>query len=160
MTDKQIDILKELVDNSIKNLQDVYERTNKREHWKEKIKELEDIERELENLKLKNVLKRGLEDNLGKSFLDNKFNEREFNYYFDEGTEVMLDEETGLPDGTDFYPINLQQHAGKKGVVKKVTKGLHAYGRGTSYDMDIEFDGELVERVSAYHVIEYKDGKS
>lgn len=78
--------------------------------------------------------------------------QREWNYYFDEGTEVMLDKRI-LPTDETFSPLKLRQHIGKKGIVKKVNCDLHAYGRGSSYNMDIEFDGELVKNVYAPYIM-------
>ena len=86
------------------------------------------------------------------------FNERDFNYYFDVGTEVMLDEETLPAEGVvTFNPIKLREFIGKKGIVKSVNSDLHAFAHGTSYNMDIEFEGELVRHIFAPHIIEYKE---
>ena len=84
--------------------------------------------------------------------------EREWNYYFDVGTEVMLDKRI-LPseEGETFHPIKLRPFVGKVGVVKKVGSDLHAFCCGTSYYMNIEFDGELVENIWAPYVMENKD---
>jgi hypothetical protein len=88
--------------------------------------------------------------------------EREWNYYFDEGAEVKIDDvnfdflkpETDFFDSTTHFKI--QSHLGKKGIVKKVSTDLHAFGRGSSYNMDVEFDGVLVEHIWAPYIISYE----
>jgi hypothetical protein len=63
---------------------------------------------------------------------------RQFNYYFEEGDKVVVDEYVVLlPDQT-----RVSKWFGKKGVVKKRGSDLHAFGRGTSY----------------YHIVEWEDG--
>ena len=83
--------------------------------------------------------------------------DREFNYYFSEGTVVELDERM-LPsdDGPLSFTPNIRQHIGKKGVVKKYYSDMHAFGRGDSYSMDVEFGGELVKGLWAPYLIKPK----
>lgn len=81
--------------------------------------------------------------------------ERMFNYYFDVGTIVELDEEVIPTDDDVFspYPPNMKQHLGKEGIVKDYYSDLHAFGRGWSYHMDVEFGGELYKGLPAYFLI-------
>ncbi len=83
------------------------------------------------------------------------FESRDFNYYFPEGTEVTIDIRTYVPSG--FDKIDLTQFMGIKGIVKRVHSDLHAFSRGTSYMMDVDFNGELVKNIYAAYVIKYEN---
>jgi hypothetical protein len=91
-----------------------------------------------------------------KSYVDSAMEQRDFNYYFKEGTDVTIDGKIPLPDGNSFYPVDLNSFVGKRGRVKRVNRGLHAFGQGTSYTMDIDFNGEVVRDVSGLYVIPYR----
>ena len=64
--------------------------------------------------------------------------QRQFDYYFKEGMEVMIDEEVLF----EIDREKLSHLFGKKGIVKKCDSDLHAFAYGTSY----------------YHVVEWEDG--
>lgn len=91
-------------------------------------------------------------------YMINAMKERNFNYYFDEGTDVTIDGEIALPDGdiNNFYPSDLTVYVGKKGTVIKVTKDLHAFGQGAVYFMDIDFGDKVMRNISATLIIPYK----
>ena len=86
-----------------------------------------------------------------------KIEKREWNYYFKEGTEVTLDK-TMFPEKEDSFDFtyNLKRFAGVSGIVVQVSYDLHAFGQGTSYNMDIDFNGEIARNVWAPYVIEYE----
>lgn len=65
--------------------------------------------------------------------------ERQFNYSFEEGSEVMIDEDVVLNNDTQ----RLSHLFGKKGIVKKCNWDIHAYGQGRSY----------------YHIVDWGDGE-
>jgi len=73
--------------------------------------------------------------------------EREWNYSFDEGDEVMfapdLPDSYFESDGDFHYPGlgKFKDYRGKKGVVTKCWSDLHAFGRGSSYMCEVKFDG-------------------
>jgi hypothetical protein len=75
--------------------------------------------------------------------------EREWNYSFTEGDEVMFAPD--LPDNyfdsvgdflvdtfLDLRPF--KDYRGKKGIVTKCWSDLHAFGRGSSYMCEVKFD--------------------
>lgn len=70
--------------------------------------------------------------------IQKKREERMFNYSFEVGTEVMIDEELLF----DFHKEKFPHLFGLKGVVKKSESNFHAYGQGKSYA----------------HVVEWEDG--
>lgn len=86
-----------------------------------------------------------------------KIEKREWNYYFKEGTEVTLDK-TMFPEKEDSFDFtyNLKRFAGVRGIVVQISYDLHAFGQGTSYNMDIDFNGEIARNVWAPYVIEYE----
>ena len=86
-----------------------------------------------------------------------KLAKREWNYYFKPGTEVTLDK-TMFPEKQDPFDFtyNLKRFFGVKGVVVQVSYDLHAFANGTSYNMDIDFNGEIARNVWAPYVIEYE----
>ena len=74
--------------------------------------------------------------------------EREWNYYFTEGEEVMFAPD--LPDSyfdsvgefledtfLDLRPF--KDYRGMKGVITKCWSDLHAFGRGSSYMCEVKF---------------------
>ena len=81
--------------------------------------------------------------------------ERMFNYFFPLGTLVTLDKEV-IPTEDDnpfsFTP-NVKEHIGKVGVVTKYYSDLHAFGRGHAYNMDVQFEDELLTGLPAYYII-------
>jgi hypothetical protein len=86
-----------------------------------------------------------------------KLAKREWNYYFKAGTKVTLDK-TMFPEKKDDFDVtyNLKRFSGVKGIVVQVSYDLHAFGQGTSYNMDIDFNGEIARNVWAPYVIEYE----
>lgn len=86
-----------------------------------------------------------------------KIAKREWNYYFKDGTEVTLDK-TMFPEKGDVFDFtyNLKRFAGVRGIVVRVSYDLHAFGQGTSYNMDIDFNGEIARNVWAPYVIEHE----
>lgn len=86
-----------------------------------------------------------------------KLAKREWNYYFKAGTIVTLDK-TMFPKKEDplDFTYNLKRFAGVRGVVVQVSYDLHAFGQGTSYNMDIDFNGDIARNVWAPYVIEYE----
>lgn len=76
--------------------------------------------------------------------------EREWNYFFDEGDEVMFapdlpdsyfDSVGGFSQDTFLDLRPFKGNRGKKGVVTKCWSDLHAFGRGSSYMCEVKFDG-------------------
>ena len=64
---------------------------------------------------------------------------RMFEYYFNEGEEVMLDESAmSKEELNDFKDI-----LGKKGIIKKCWSDLHGFLQGSAYQHTVEFDGVL-----------------
>ena len=92
------------------------------------------------------------------SEIEKTIDDRSFNYFFIEGTEVMIDTSVFKKD-SEFTPDNmkLEPHLNKKGIVINCHSNLHAFGRGYSYSMDIKFDDTLVKNVHAIFVIPYKE---
>lgn len=86
-----------------------------------------------------------------------KIAKREWNYYFKDGTEVTLDK-TMFPEKEDVFDFtyNLKRFAGVRGIVVQVSYDLHAFGQGTSYNMDIDFNGDIARNVWAPYVVEYE----
>lgn len=82
---------------------------------------------------------------------------RAFNYYFKVGDEVQVDENIILNESTTCNLV--KDHIGKKGIVRECHTDLHAYGRGTSYSIDVEFDGVLVKNIWAPLLVRYKGGR-
>lgn len=67
---------------------------------------------------------------------------RVFNYYFEVGTEVMLDDELLF----DILKEKLKHLIGLKGIVKKCESNFHAYGQGKSYAHVVEWeDGSITQ---------------
>ena len=84
-----------------------------------------------------------------------KIEKREWNYYFKEGTEVTLDKTMFPEKKEDFdFTYNLKRFAGVRGIVVQVSYDMHAFGQGTSYNMDIDFNGDIARNVWAPYVIE------
>ena len=90
--------------------------------------------------------------------------EREWNYSFDEGEEVMFAPD--LPDSyfdsvgeflentfLDLRPF--KDYRGKKGIVIKCWSDLHAFGRGSSYMCEVKFDG-LTHSTMCQFFVKYK----
>lgn len=86
-----------------------------------------------------------------------KLAKREWNYYFKPGTKVTIDK-TMFPEKQDPFDFtyNLKRFSGVKGIVVQVSYDLHAFGQGTSYNMDIDFNGDIARNVWAPYVIEYE----
>lgn len=68
--------------------------------------------------------------------IQKKREERQFNYYFEVGTEVMIDESILF----DFHKEQVSHLLGKKGVVKKCESNFHAYGQGKAYAHVVEWE--------------------
>lgn len=68
--------------------------------------------------------------------IQQKRESRQFNYHFEVGTEVMIDEEVLF----DIHKEQLADLIGKKGVVKKCESNFHAYGQGKSYAHVVEWE--------------------
>ena len=90
--------------------------------------------------------------------------EREWNYSFGEGEEVMFAPD--LPDSyfesvgefldntfLDLRPF--KDYRGKKGIVTKCWSDLHAFGRGSSYMCEVKFDG-LVHSTMCQFFVKYE----
>lgn len=67
---------------------------------------------------------------------------REFNYYFEEGESVMLDEYVMSDDYKRVY----FELIGKKATVTRCYSDFHAFGKGSSYEHDLEFDGAKIPK--------------
>ena len=67
------------------------------------------------------------------SDIERIIDERSFNYYFAEESIVGL---------------------GKSGIVKRCYSDLRAFGRGYSYQVDVDFDGDLCKGLPAYYLVE------
>lgn len=80
--------------------------------------------------------------------------ERSFNYGFEVGESVILDSENITIKDNDFTPKR-EKFIGKVGIVKKCYSDLHAFGRGDSYMIDVQFEDELVKDVAAFYLIKY-----
>ena len=70
--------------------------------------------------------------------IDKKLNDRAFNYFFEVGTEVVLDEEVL----SDMDKERFGHLIGQVGIVKKCDSDIHGFAHGTSYG----------------HAVEWKDG--
>ena len=89
------------------------------------------------------------------SDIERIIDERMFNYGFSIDSIVELDEIVVKTDSETFSLIpNIRQHIGKSGVVKKCYSDLHAFGRGYSYQVDVDFDGDLCKGLPAYYLVE------
>ena len=89
------------------------------------------------------------------SDIERIIDERMFNYGFSINSIVELDEIVVKTDSETFSLIpNIRQHIGKSGVVKKCYSDLHAFGRGYSYQVDVDFDGDLCKGLPAYYLVE------
>jgi hypothetical protein len=87
--------------------------------------------------------------------------EREWNYSFTEGDEVMF-----APDLPDSYFESVgefledtfldlrkfKDYRGQKGIVKKCWSDLHAFGRGSSYMCEVHFDGLVHSTMCQFYV--------
>ena len=81
--------------------------------------------------------------------------ERMYDYYFGEESRVEMDERVmPVDDSVSSFMPNIRQHIGKRGIVKKYYSDIHAFGRGYSYQMDVEFNGELCKGIPAYYLID------
>ena len=89
------------------------------------------------------------------SDIERIIDERMFNYGFSINSIVELDEIVVKTDSETFSLIpNIRQHIGKSGIVKRCYSDLHAFGRGYSYQVDVDFDGDLCEGLPAYYLVE------
>jgi len=61
---------------------------------------------------------------------------RTFNYYFEEGTEVMLDEYVM----SDTYKRVYVDLIGRKAIVTRCYSDFHAFAQGSSYGHDLKFE--------------------
>lgn len=89
------------------------------------------------------------------SDIERIIDERMFNYGFSINSIVELDEIVVKTDSETFSLIpNVRQHIGKSGIVKRCYSDLHAFGRGYSYQVDVDFDGDLCKGLPAYYLVE------
>lgn len=89
------------------------------------------------------------------SDIERIIDERMFNYGFSIDSIVELDEIVVKTDSETFSLIpNIRQHIGKSGIVKRCYSDLHAFGRGYSYQVDVDFDGDLCKGLPAYYLVE------
>ena len=89
------------------------------------------------------------------SDIERIIDERMFNYGFSTDSIVELDEIVVKTDSETFSLIpNVRQHIGKSGIVKRCYSDLHAFGRGYSYQVDVDFDGDLCKGLPAYYLVE------
>ena len=88
------------------------------------------------------------------SDIERIIDERSFNYYFAEESIVELDERVIGDDGPFSFIPNARQHIGKSGIVKRCYSDLRAFGRGYSYQVDVDFDGDLCKGLPAYYLVE------
>jgi len=89
------------------------------------------------------------------SDIERIIDERMFNYYFNVDSIVELDERVIIADSEKFSLIpSIKQHIGKSGIVKRCYSDLHAFGRGYSYQVDVDFDGDLCKGLPAYYLVE------
>jgi len=72
--------------------------------------------------------------------IQKKREERNFNYFFPVGSEVMIDEEVIF----DFHKTQFSDLLGKKGIVKKSESNFHAYGQGKSYAHVVEWENGYI----------------
>jgi hypothetical protein len=88
--------------------------------------------------------------------------EREWNYSFGEGEEVMFAPD--LPDSYfesdgDFNVYHLKQfkdYRGKKGIVTKCWSDLHAFGRGSSYMCEVKFEDLIQQTFMTQFFVKYE----
>ncbi len=80
-----------------------------------------------------------------------KFEEREWNYYFEEGDLVMFADDIPLKHEIinthkdSFYEkINLDDYKNKVGKVVRCWSDLHAFANGTVYMVEVNFDGKII----------------
>jgi hypothetical protein len=80
-----------------------------------------------------------------------KFEQREWNYYFEEGELVMfandipLNSEIINTHKDSFYEkINLDDFKNKVGIVKRCWSDIHSFASGTVYMVDVDFDGKII----------------
>jgi len=89
------------------------------------------------------------------SDIERIIDERMFNYGFSINSIVELDEIVVKTDSETVSLIpNIMQHIGKSGIVKRCYSDLHAFGRGYSYQVDVDFDGDLCKGLPAYYLVE------
>ena len=89
------------------------------------------------------------------SDIERIIDDRSFNYGFSIDSIVELDEIVVKTDSETFSLIpKVRQHIGKSGIVKRCYSDLHAFGRGYSYQVDVDFDGDLCKGLPAYYLVE------
>jgi len=89
------------------------------------------------------------------SDIERIIDERMFNYYFNVDSIVELDERVIVKDVETFsFLSSVNEHIGKRGIVKRCYSDLHAFGRGYSYQVDVDFDGDLCKGLPAYYLVE------
>jgi hypothetical protein len=89
------------------------------------------------------------------SDIERIIDERMFNYGFSINSIVELDEIVVKTDSETFsLTPKVRQHIGKSGIVKRCYSDLHAFGRGYSYQVDVDFDGDLCKGLPAYYLVE------
>ena len=88
------------------------------------------------------------------SDIERIIDKRMFNYGFSIDSIVELDERVIENDELFSFIPNVRQHIGKSGIVKRCYSDLHAFGRGYSYQVDVDFDGDLCKGLPAYYLVE------
>lgn len=80
-----------------------------------------------------------------------KFDEREWNYSFEEGDLVMFADDIPLKHEIinthkdSFYEqINLDDYKNKIGKVVRCWSDLHTFASGTVYMVEVDFDGKII----------------
>jgi hypothetical protein len=72
--------------------------------------------------------------------IQQKRESRQFDYYFDVGTEVVIDEDVLF----SFHQEKFVNLLGKKGIIKKCESNFHAYGHGKSYSHVVEWENGYI----------------
>lgn len=80
-----------------------------------------------------------------------KFEQREWNYYFEEGDLVIFADDIPLnheiinTHKDSFYEkINLDDYKNKIGKVVRCWSDLHTFANGTVYMAEVDFDGKII----------------
>ena len=84
-----------------------------------------------------------------------KFKDREWNYFLNEGDLVSFAKDIPknhkVINGDNFLEeINLKEYENKIGIVKKCRESLHAFGRGSSYVCDVDFEGKIISNFTQF----------
>jgi len=83
--------------------------------------------------------------------------ERMFNYFFEIDEMVILDSKNITI--IDNESRSLTNYLNKIGTVKRSYADVHAFGRGYSYDIDVEFENVLIKAIPAYYLIKAENNE-